>query len=131
MVGKRWGDHAPDFDTGSEDAIFPCRAIVPGLPLADTVAEIERLEPLVVGFSCALPSELPAADTFIADVRAKLDARWQGEMMICGLAVRGPGASRASAAGTAAAATLEDVERIVAEARARAGRPSAVIPTGG
>lgn len=92
--------------------------VVPGLPVSDVVAEIERLRPKVVGFSCALPSELRETDALIADVRARVDASWRGVFMLSGLALRGNASPWTSASGAVVAVTLEDVERVVEQARA-------------
>ena len=97
------------------------QVIVPGVPVADAAKEIERLRPAVVGLSCALPSSLPEADALITELRARIDASWQGDFALAGLALRGPDASWTSAAGATVVVTLDDVERLVATSRRSRG----------
>jgi len=94
------------------------QVIVPGLPIAEVVQEILRLRPRVVGFSCALSSALHEADAVIAEVQARVDESWRGVFMVCGLATRCAEAPWTSTRGAVVAVTMEDVERVVEQARA-------------
>jgi methanogenic corrinoid protein MtbC1 len=88
-------------------------AIVPGIPVAEAAKEIVRLRPAVVGLSCALPAALPEADALIAELRARVDASWQGAFVLGGFALRAGDASWTSAAGATVAVTLDDIERVI------------------
>jgi len=99
------------------------QVVVPEIPVFEAAKEIERLRPLVVGFSCALSSCLPEADRVVADLRARIDASWQGTFVLSGLALRAPNASWTSAAGAVVAVTLDDVERLVTTFRLPEPKP--------
>ncbi|MGA3122757.1 MAG: cobalamin-dependent protein [Polyangiaceae bacterium] len=93
------------------------RVVVPEIPVADAVKEIERLRPAVVGLSCALASCLPEADAVVTELRARIEPSWKGTFVLAGLALRGPNASWTSAAGAVVAVTLDDAERVVLTSR--------------
>lgn len=101
---------------------FGVEAIVPELPLAEMVGEIERLRPRVVGISCALPSALPAVDALVTELGRRVDPGWQRRFLVSGFALRAPDAAWTSAAGASVAASIEDAARFLLAARGSGSR---------
>lgn len=62
--------------------------VVPALPFEDVKELAKSLRPRVIGFSCALPSQIAVATDLIARLRASLEPDWRCRYVVSGFAFR-------------------------------------------